>query len=187
MGYQKATLRRIGAEAGVDPALVLQFFTSKEQLFRMAVKLPLEPSALQMAVPRDAGRNLGSRVVRTYLQLWESPEARDTLTAMLVSAGTHDDALRAIQHYLRDHAMKPVAAEIRSDARRTRIALATSQLVGLAYARYVMKMGPLARASVDRLVELVAPIIDHYLTGDLAGTVVSCSEITPRPRESSGA
>lgn len=169
LGYEKATLRRIAAKAGVDPALVLQFFTSKEQLFRTAVRLPPAPSALQVAGLTDTSRDLGSRVLHAYLHLWESPDAGDTLTALLVSAGTRPDALQAIRHHLRDYTIQPVAAEIGPDAQQTRIALTTSQLVGIAYVRYVMRTGPLAETSVDRLVELIAPIINHYLTGDLSG------------------
>lgn len=167
MGYQKATLRHIAAEAGVDPALVLHFFTSKEQLFRTALELPAESSAARALVLSDAEGSLGSRVVSAYLKLWESPDTRDSLAAMLVSAGVHDDALSAIRDYLRARAVEPIAAEIRADARDTRIALAASQLVGLAYARYLMKMGPLEEASTDRLARLVGPTIDRYLTGDL--------------------
>ena len=33
LGYDRTTLRSVAAEAGVDPALVVHFFGSKQQLF----------------------------------------------------------------------------------------------------------------------------------------------------------
>ena len=40
MGYDRATFRSIATAAGVDPALVVHFFGSKEQLFHEVMKLP---------------------------------------------------------------------------------------------------------------------------------------------------
>ena len=50
---------------------------------------------------------------------------------------------------------------------RERATLAGSQLVGLAMIRYVFRLEPLAGASVDHLVDVVGPTIQHYLTGPL--------------------
>jgi AcrR family transcriptional regulator len=45
-GYDGATIRGIAAAAGVDPALVTRYFTSKELLFREATVMePGEPAA----------------------------------------------------------------------------------------------------------------------------------------------
>ena len=45
-GYAGATIRRIAADAGVDPALVHHFFGTKERLFAAAVRLPVVPGEL---------------------------------------------------------------------------------------------------------------------------------------------
>src|SRR3954469_15074035 len=39
-GYDRATIRAIAAPAGVDPALVVHYFGSKEALFRDVMQLP---------------------------------------------------------------------------------------------------------------------------------------------------
>ncbi len=39
-GYERATFRAIAAAAGVDPALVVHFYGSKEELFRQVMVLP---------------------------------------------------------------------------------------------------------------------------------------------------
>lgn len=50
---------------------------------------------------------------------------------------------------------------------RERATLAGSQLVGLAMIRYVLRLEPIASASIDRLAEVVGPTIQRYLTGPL--------------------
>ena len=45
--------------------------------------------------------------------------------------------------------------------------LVGSQVVGLAMVRYLLRLEPLASASVDHLVEVMGPIVQHYLTEPL--------------------
>ena len=47
-----------------------------------------------------------------------------------------------------------------------RASLMASQLVGLAMARHVVAIGPLAAASREELVRALTPVLDHYLRGD---------------------
>ena len=42
-GYEATTIRGIAAEAGVDPALVMHFFGSKDALFAECVQWPFDP------------------------------------------------------------------------------------------------------------------------------------------------
>ena len=43
-GFDKATIRGIARQAGVDPALVHHYFTSKEGMFVAAMELPINPA-----------------------------------------------------------------------------------------------------------------------------------------------
>src|SRR4051794_41948858 len=44
LGYRRASMRGIAAEAGVDPRLILHFFGSKQELFVAVVDLPFDPA-----------------------------------------------------------------------------------------------------------------------------------------------
>jgi hypothetical protein len=48
---------------------------------------------------------------------------------------------------------------------RLRLNLAAAQMVGIALLRHVVRMEPLASASEDEIVAVVAPTIQRYLTG----------------------
>ncbi|MDK7148860.1 helix-turn-helix domain-containing protein [Winkia sp. UMB3158] len=41
--YQEATVRKIAAEAEVDPGLINYYFGTKQRLFREAMALPADP------------------------------------------------------------------------------------------------------------------------------------------------
>jgi tetracycline repressor-like protein len=50
-----------------------------------------------------------------------------------------------------------------------RSGLISSQMMGLAMMRYVWRIEPIASMSDDELVAAVAPNLQHYVEGDLAG------------------
>ena len=49
-----------------------------------------------------------------------------------------------------------------------RAALIGSQLMGLAMARYIVSLEPVASASASELVAAVGPAIQRYITGDIS-------------------
>src|SRR5689334_25384946 len=80
-GYQRATIRAIAADAGIDPSMVMRYYGSKDQLFAAAVDVDLrlpDPSG----IPR---RKLGATLVAHFLKRWEDP-ADDALLMLLRSA-----------------------------------------------------------------------------------------------------
>ena len=62
-----------------------------------------------------------------------------------------------------------LVGRIRDDHPELRAALAGSQLIGVALARHVLRVGPLAGVPVETVVAAVSPAIQRYLTGRLDG------------------
>src|SRR5213592_3788115 len=75
-GYERATIRAIAADAGIDPAMVMRYYGSKEKLFAAAAEFDLRLPDLA-AVPRGT---VGSVLVGHFLDRWESD---DSLQALL--------------------------------------------------------------------------------------------------------
>lgn len=68
-GYEKATVRGIAAEAGVDVAMVYYFFGNKEGLFNAAVLDTPEHPLHQLAALLDDGpEEIGARLVREVIR-----------------------------------------------------------------------------------------------------------------------
>jgi AcrR family transcriptional regulator len=166
-GYDRATIRAIAARAGVDPALVLHYFGSKEQLFGATLELPITPSVvLREALAADAA-NLGETAVRTFLNTWEAPEMRPRLIAMVRSASTNDTALAVVRDYLGSQVFGQLTETLGVADADLRVTLVGSQFIGLAMLRYVMRIEPIASVSIDQLAKAVGPAIQRYLNGDL--------------------
>lgn len=170
-GYEKTTLRAIADDAGVDPAMVLYLFGSKADLFRESLRLVLDPDRLVRALAGEPGdtADIGTRMVRTYLQIWELPESGPTMITMLQSATSNSDAHEAFRSFMQGYVLTAVSGVLGGgEQARLRAMLAASQLVGTAMLRYVMKIPPLAAISGDELVRLIAPTVTRYLTADAA-------------------
>jgi len=166
-GYKKATIRSIARDAGVDPSLVIQFFTSKEDLFRASLEViigsPEELSALVAA----SGETLGHRLATFYFGLWERAETRHALTAMALSAASEPEARNAVRTLMARRLVGPIGAEIGAERAVRRVPLAATQLLGMAFLRYVVPTDPMASMPFDDVVRLVAPVLDRYLTGEI--------------------
>ena len=154
-------------QAGVDPALVHHYFGSKQQLFVAAMELPVD---LEADVPRlldGPPDELGRRIARFVLDLWELPGTRPLMFGLIRSATTDPVAARMLRGVLQEGPFAALArATDRPDA-DLRATLVGSQLIGLAMARYIVKVEPIASLPREELVEAIGPTIQRYLAGEL--------------------
>src|SRR3954453_6258225 len=71
-GYERATVRGIAADAGVDVAMVYYFFGNKEGLLSASVLTGPEHPLHQLATLLDEGSDdIGPRLVRRFLEHWD--------------------------------------------------------------------------------------------------------------------
>lgn len=164
-GYHGATIRGIAASAGVDPALVHHYFGSKEDLFAAAISLPLRPAAVAATILEGGREELGERLARLFFAVWETPESRDALVAMLRGAFTTEKAARTLREFFESILVERIAPTLDGPDARLRMGLAASHMVGVAVLRYVVGFETLRGATVEELVELVAPRLQAYVTG----------------------
>ena len=168
-GYEKTTLRAIAKDAHVDPSMVLYLFGSKEELFRESLRLIIDPEVLVAALTgaADDDPDVGTRMVRTYLRIWETPETAASMRAMLQSATSNTDANDAFRGFMQNYVLTAVSGVLGGgEQARLRAMLAASNLVGTALLRYIIQVPPLATLSADEVVALIAPTVTRYLTAD---------------------
>ncbi|HEX2049201.1 MAG TPA: TetR family transcriptional regulator [Actinomycetota bacterium] len=166
-GYEGATMRAIAREADVDAALIHHFFGSKEGVFAATVEDAMRDTG---AISETVAGNLddvGERVVRMYVALWDDAERRSPLLAIIRSAVSHDDAARLLREFIGRQVLGRVAAALPRPDAALRASLVGSQLVGLAMLRYIVRVEPLASADPETVVASVAPTVQRYLTGEL--------------------
>ncbi|QRK11696.1 TetR family transcriptional regulator [Archangium violaceum] len=169
-GYDSATLRGIAAQAGVDPALVLHYFGSKDRLFAAAMELSIVSAEEIPELLGDDVTRLGERILRLVLDSWErSRDPANPLVALLRSAAGHEAAVRMMREFITRKVFRRIAARLSLPQPELRAALIGSQLIGLAMARFVLHLEPIASADTELLVGCYAPTLQNYVTGVLPG------------------
>ena len=162
VGYERATIRAIAADAGVDPALVHHHFGSKEDLFVATHDFPISPASLvsQLDDPGD-GSTLGERVARAYLR---AVLRNGTPIEALVRGAVSNETARAmLREFIEQGLLKAVEARLDVPDARYRMTLAAAQVVGVVMLRRIVGIRPLADAELEDLVRAVGPTIDRYL------------------------
>jgi len=157
IGYADASLRGIAARAAVDPSLVHHYFPGgKAALFAEALQFSRDPRLVVEEVAVSGGGGAG--VVRGFLGLWEGEGGGDFVSvaqAMCTSPAIAD----AVREYLAERIWMH-----KGDGDDAGRALVASQLMGLAWVRYVLRLEPLASAPVDEVAELIGPTLDRYMS-----------------------
>lgn len=164
-GYDHTSVRDIAAAAGMDPAMIRHYFGNKEALFRATMGWPFDPAELAARIVDGGIEDMGERLARIFLTLWDQPESRGRLEAILRGAVTHDESATLARQFIQDQLYHLVAEALPQSDAELRIDLAMAQLLGIAYLRYILKLEPIASESIDSLVTRVAPVITDHLTG----------------------
>lgn len=164
-GYDRTTTRAIAAEAGVDPAMVHYFFDTKSRLFASAMQLPVNIPERIDALLEGGLDGAGERIVAHFLRVWDDEGTFEPLFALMRSATTDENSARLFKEFVQREMVGRLRAAIEGPDAPLRAALAGSQLVGLALARYVIRVEPLASAPAETLATRVGPTVQHYLTG----------------------
>ena len=167
VGYAAASMRAIARRAEVDPALMHHYFTDKAALFVETMALPIDPKEIKDDV--EAAGFSGERLVERFLAQWErgggpgSPAFVSLVQAMAASTEVADNMREFITERVGLHG-RPGDDEATLLRRRS---LVSSQLLGIAWTRYVMRLEPMASASRAEVARWAGPNIDRYATGKL--------------------
>jgi AcrR family transcriptional regulator len=157
-GYERATIRAIAADAGIDPSMVMRYYGSKEKLFAAAAAFDLRLPAFD-GLPAD---QLGAMLVAHFLERWESD---DTLMALLRAAVTNEAAAERARDIFATQvapAVRTVAPDPAEAALRS--GLVASQILGAALIRYVLRLPPVASMDRAELITWLGPTVQRYLT-----------------------
>lgn len=165
-GYAGTSIRKVAAAAGVDPSLVHHYFGTKDDLFLAALEVRVDPRPVMAAIADGDPERLGERLVGAFFNVWEDPEARLPLLA-IVKAGVAGEPGRsvveaALQRLVFGHLVEILGL----DHGTRRLSLMASQMVGVVVARYVLRLEPIASMPVEELAAWLAPAVQRYLTAE---------------------
>ncbi|MGI8417448.1 MAG: TetR/AcrR family transcriptional regulator, partial [Nakamurella sp.] len=103
--------------------------------------------------------------------VWALPSGA-VLAATMRSMLAGNDAPRAVPEFISVALIGRIRPLLTGPPAETelRLALVSSQLVGVMVGRYLLRLAPLAGVPADDLIASVGPVLQGYLTGDLPPT-----------------
>lgn len=158
-GFARTTIRKIAADADVDPSLIMQFFGSKDELF--GAVMSITPTALSRFADAFDGPTdgIGERVARAFLEVWEGdPADSEPLLAMLRGAIGNEHATAQLRDFLQARVTHALG---RNQA--VRVGIASSMLVGIVVGRQIVQVPALANQDADTLVAVIGPALQAVL------------------------
>lgn len=140
--------------------------TTLSELFVACLQLPADPR--QVSAEARRGPLDGAQIVERFLAQWEEDPADPgrSLVTLVQAVSSAPEVARALREFLTER----VWAHRRHgdpDAVARTAALVSSQLLGTAWARYVIRMEPFASASRSQVAAWVGPTIEAYANGTL--------------------
>ncbi|MFD0559672.1 TetR family transcriptional regulator [Stackebrandtia endophytica] len=167
-GYERSSIRRIATAAEVDPALIHHYFGTKDKLFLEAVEAPFDPKTVIPEVFGPGITDVGERLVRAFIGVWDSPNGTRA-EAFLRSAVNHPFMSKLVEQFILNHIIKTALNNLDAEIDHVSVrgSLIASQLLGLAVARYLVKLSAIRDLSPDTLAKIYGPTIQRYLEMDL--------------------
>jgi AcrR family transcriptional regulator len=156
-GYERTTLRAVAGDVGVDPALVIRYFGSKQDLFAEAAEFTLDLPDLSDVRPEE----VADALLPSFFAVWEDDP---TFVALLRAAMTSSTAADTMRRIFATQ-VAPKLAAVAPDHPAQRAGLMGAFVVGLATTRYVLANPAVADLSHDELTAWARPVIRQLLLG----------------------
>ena len=128
--------------------------------------LPPTVAEAMAALAEGPRATVGRRLAEVIVGMLEDPRSRSIVLGRIRSASSHPDAADLVRETVsRD--IGRLAAALTDDEPELRAVLVGSQIVGLALARYIVRVEPLASLPAADVIDYLAPTFQHYLVGPL--------------------
>jgi AcrR family transcriptional regulator len=166
-GYAATTMQGIARDAGVDTKLVRYYYDSKEALLAECLVVPasfVEANQRLLELPIAAR---GEAIVRGMLGAWAQPSLALILRTSLLIAAHEPTAMAVVRRVFSDGLIPAVASDIPEAERDARGGLIASQMLGLAFTRFIFEVPQTVAVPDERIVQTVGRTIQRYLDGDL--------------------
>jgi AcrR family transcriptional regulator len=167
LGYDRTTIRAVATDAGVDPALVMHFFGSKQKLFVEAMAVPFDAAAVAEELAAGDRAGVGQRLAGYLLRVLETPAGRVFFLGRLRAAASEPEAAKLLRDQITRELVGPLVRQLGSDRPALRAALVSSQLMGWVFARWVVEVEALKPLDADEAARVLGPTLQRYLVEPL--------------------
>ena len=168
-GFERTTIRAVAAAAGVDPALVMQYFESKQALFGHALKIEGAETDKVDEVDKggeiDEGGEARSRdqvdLILAALRVKLGDVSPATL-AVLRAMPTRPEAARTVRDAI-DEQVARISAVSEADDAQLRSSLVLTMMLGIAIGRQILDVPALNGAEFTDIERILRPALSTLL------------------------
>ena len=110
----------------------------------------------------------GAMVITVFLSMWDQAEGTgSSFAACVAGMAASTSVADAMREFVAERIWEksPVNEGESEDMTRRRRALVSSQLMGLALTRYILRMPPVSTATPAEIAQWAGPTLDTYLFG----------------------
>lgn len=150
-GFERTTIRAVAAEAHVDPALVMQYFGSKRELFAQAVQTFPAP-----LTTTDTDALVDELLASLGIKLGGLPEGTLAMMRSMLTDPTAADHVRVALGRQIDHVGAALPA---AEDPELRAALVVTALLGVTIGHQLLGLTALRDAPADRIAALLRPAV----------------------------
>jgi len=155
VGFEKTTIRGVAGRAGVDPALVMQYYGSKDGLFAASMRWYAERKHIS-EVPRE---ELAAQAVRDLFAGFEDEQSRCASFAVMRSCLTNERARAVMRDEVMSEKQAKVAQTIGGPDAELRAGLLAATMIGTTIARYLLEIPSVAQASPEDIERIMEPVL----------------------------
>jgi AcrR family transcriptional regulator len=178
-GYAATTIRAVARLAEVDPALIYHYFDDKPALFVATLQLPADPRRVKEESSRGGFK--GTKLVERFLASWETDPQRpgQSFVTVAQAMSASPEVARCVREFLAERVWSDSPVEADPETQQRIHALICTQLMGTAWARYILRIEPLASASRQEVAVMVGPVIDRLMACATQSPAVSRASARP--------
>jgi AcrR family transcriptional regulator len=159
--YEQVSLRDVAAAAGIDPALVIRYFGSKEGLFERVLTTELVGPGQAVGDPKT----FGERMARAALRKDDGHHRYETINTAIWSAAS-PTAARIVKRDVQERFVGPIAAALDGPDAEIRAALIMALMMGTAILHRMLEVPPLDGDDMSPVVPHLASALQHLADGD---------------------
>lgn len=164
-GLGEVTIRGIAREARVDPALVLYYFSSKEELALEALGATIQPLMESVFQAGPLRQGTGAAAVLRFLRFWDGQSQGAAFAGLFHPAAAEGRLGAAVRKFVASQIESQFVNQSEGEELRTRVGLFMTQIIGLGAVRYLFRIEPIASSPPEVLAKTIGPNLDHYLVG----------------------
>jgi len=162
LGYDRTTIRGVAESAGVDSRLVTHYFGSKQRLFVAAAEPPIDPETVLPPLLQDAD-DPAAAFAGFIAALLDDPDYQRLSTGLIRAAASEPEAADMARDFLKERILVPAARLLGADAPELRASLLAAQIVGLVFARNIIRFEALLTLDRPSLAAALTPVMRRYL------------------------